>query len=113
VGELDELATRPMATAATTTTTVVAINHLEFRRMIISPVAYIGIYEVFVLPRCSQRKWTLRKKLDSAIDCHRTVTRLTEFSKSQQTSYEYCVRDECLRLHVERTRRERVYRDIF
>jgi hypothetical protein len=83
VGELDELATRPMATAATTTTTVIAINHLEFRRMIISPVTYIGTYEVFVVPRCSQRKCAVRKKLSSVNDCHHTVTRLTEFSKCQ------------------------------
>jgi hypothetical protein len=83
VGELDELATRPMATAATTTTTVIAINHLEFRRMIISPVTYIGTYDVFVVPRCSQRKCAVREKLITAIDCHRAVTRLTEFSKYQ------------------------------
>jgi hypothetical protein len=41
-GEFDELATRPIATAATTTTTVSAIHHLLLRRMIHSPVAYIG-----------------------------------------------------------------------
>jgi hypothetical protein len=83
VGELDELATRPIATAATTTTTVIAINHLEFRRMIISPVTYIGTYEVFVVPRCTQRKCAVRKKLSTVIDCHHTVTRLTEYSKCQ------------------------------
>jgi hypothetical protein len=113
VGELDELATRPMATAATTTTTVVAINHLEFRRMIISPVAYIGTYDVFVPPRYFQRKCAVRTKLRSTIDCHRTVTQLTEFSKYRIHPCEYCVHDQCLRLHAERSGSWCVYDDIF
>jgi hypothetical protein len=84
VGEFDELATRPMAIAATTTTTVIAINHLEFRRIIISPMTSLGTYDVFVIPPCSQRKGAVMKEPRSAIDCHATVTPLTENSKTSR-----------------------------